>query len=93
MGQSSEAVIPPAAKSVREALESLGQNEAWLGRQLNVGTGSVSRWLSGERSMNLPMALKIQALLGVDTSLWVREPSGSGEHPAVVIPSTGTGSR
>lgn len=58
--------------AVLEELRRRGWSQGDLARELNTGTGTVSRWLTGSRLPDLDMAVRIERLLGVAPSLWVK---------------------
>jgi transcriptional regulator with XRE-family HTH domain len=74
---------PQASEGCR-ALSSVLREKGWsqgkLARLLSelgvrtVTSGTVNRWLHGERSMPLEWALHLQELTGIDPVLWTRAP-------------------
>ncbi len=65
-------------------LESAIQREklcnAELERQLGIEkTGLVSRWLSGERTPGLALAIKLRDRLGIPVDSWVRQTTETAE--------------
>lgn len=60
----------PASQRLRAALEDREWTQARLGEEIHVSPGVVSRWLSGERTPSLEMAVRLETALGIPVEAW-----------------------
>ena len=62
-----------AIRAVESELQKRGWTQSDLARAMGTSSGTVNRWLTGERTPDLAMALKLEEVLAVPVRLWAEE--------------------
>lgn len=62
-------------------LQKRGHDQAWLAKELGVGSGTVCRWLYGDRKPGIAGLLGVQRLLGVAPDTVQHPPSRKFKLP------------
>lgn len=82
---------PSASDRLRARLDELGWSQRDLARVVRTSAAVVCRLVSGERAPSLDLAFRIQrSEVAIPADAWVSHAPAdeSGEHPAVVVPTT-----
>lgn len=58
------------SEKIKRFMAQKGLKQAGLAVLLGVNQGTVSRLLSGKRSLSLPLAVKLRKTIGIDPSEW-----------------------
>jgi transcriptional regulator with XRE-family HTH domain len=83
-------VASSAPERLRLRLTELGWSQTDLAKAIEVSTGVVSRWLSGDRVPSLDMAFRIQkSEVALPADAWVTHAANDDSRPTLAVDESG----